>query len=334
MRILRNLSLLLVAYLSIPALHQAASAQFCTATALSTCRTDCSGDAVPPCSTLCAQQCGSGYTSSSQSDQCGDGSGCSSGSFHYQRSCSCQPPPPSCYDDWWGCATSSQCCHNNCNTQTWLCGVNCAQQCGGSTGDSLDCYCSCTGGTPDYAAQNCGGSPILINMSNNGSDHLTSAADGVFFDIFANGTPIRVAWTSADSPVGFLVWDRNRNGTIDDGSELFGSVTRLRNGHMAANGFEALAEWDVNHDRRIDSSDPVYSKLRLWFDLNHNGFSEPDELLSLESVGVLSVETDYRDTHRQDQNGNLYRYEGTAVLRQNRERVVRRIFDVLFKTMQ
>ena len=92
---------------------------------------------------------------------------------------------------------------------------------------------------PGYA------SPILISLRNNSRNYrLTSAVDGVPFDIDADGVLDQVAWTSTDSDVAFLVLDRNDNGVIDDGSELFGTATRKRDGSLAADGFDALLDLD------------------------------------------------------------------------------------------
>src|SRR5262245_26889770 len=74
--------------------------------------------------------------------------------------------------------------------------------------------------------------------------------------------------TSQDSAVALLALDRNDNGVIDDGSELFGTATRKRDGTLAKNGFDALAEFDLNGDGKIDERDAVYSRLRLWIDAN------------------------------------------------------------------
>jgi hypothetical protein len=235
-----------------------------------------------------------------------------------------------CLPDWNGCATSAQCCNSaGCDQHTYKCGVDCSTACGGLP----VCTCQCLRDWQDPNGE-CNASPILVNVANNGSDHLTSALDGVSFDIDADGTPEQVAWTSADSSVAFLVWDRNRNGVIDNGSEFFGTATRLRDGTLAGNGFDALREWDGNRDNRIDSVDPIYSNVRLWFDSNHNGYSDSDELWRLQTIGITTILCDYVESARRDQFGNRYRYEGIALMLSHKEQVVRRIFDVFFEVLR
>lgn len=175
------------------------------------------------------------------------------------------------------------------------------------------------------------GSPVLINMhSNTAEDHLTSAADGVYFDLRATGHPQRIGWTRADAPVGFLALDRNWNGQIDDGRELFGNFTVRSDGTRARNGFEALKDFDLNDDGKIDTTDAVFSQLRLWFDRNHNGRSEPEELMSLAAVGIDAIFTAYTESPRKDRFGNSYRFVGTATIENHRKDLTRRIFDVFF----
>ena len=58
-----------------------------------------------------------------------------------------------------------------------------------------------------------------------------------------------------------MVWDRNNDGVINDGSELFGNNTDLDNGNKAAHGFAALADLDSNGDGVIDASDTAWTEL-------------------------------------------------------------------------
>lgn len=177
----------------------------------------------------------------------------------------------------------------------------------------------------------CGGySPILINLANNGNDRLTSAAQGVWFDLGATGAPVRTAWTRGGSPIGFLALDRNGNGTIDSGVELFGTKTVRLDGTQGPNGFEALKDLDENHDGKIDQRDTAYTTLQFWIDQNHDGFSQPGELLPLMDAGVLAIGTSYVETRRRDQFGNGYTYLGGAELSNGRQR---RVYDVSFVTL-
>ncbi|MBA3242597.1 MAG: hypothetical protein H0T60_15335 [Acidobacteria bacterium] len=155
-------------------------------------------------------------------------------------------------------------------------------------------------------------SPIVIDTLGDGFD-LTDAAGGVSFDIAGSGHPLRISWIRADDA--WLALDRNGNGSIDSGVELFGNYAPQpapRAGE-GKHGFRALAEFDKtaaggNGDRMIDRGDAVFSSLRLWRDANRNGVSEPWELHTLPSLDVARLHLDYNESKRVDEHGNRFRY--------------------------
>ncbi len=110
--------------------------------------------------------------------------------------------------------------------------------------------------------------PLVLNFN-----AATTALGGkkISFDIDLDGTADQVRLPAAGSA--FLALDRNHNGRVDDGSELFGATT--------GNGFAELAELDDDGDGWIDEDDAAFADLRVW-----SGDSKP---LSLKAAGVGAI---------------------------------------------
>lgn len=146
----------------------------------------------------------------------------------------------------------------------------------------------------------------------------------------------------------FLAFDRNGNGTIDNVDELFGNNTLDRDGtsHASTNGFEALGQYDgvrppeggskdvglwvldtAARDHYIDRDDAIYERLSLWFDENHNGVSEPDELVPLARSGVAKIDVEFTPQLEVDDFGNVTLQRSYVMTEQGVRRI---IFDLWF----
>jgi hypothetical protein len=172
-------------------------------------------------------------------------------------------------------------------------------------------------------------SPIVINLGT-ANYQLTGADSPVLFDISATGTPRWVGWTAPDTDQAFLWLDRDHNGKVDSGAELFGTATILRDGTTARNGYVALAEFDDNADGVIDSNDAIWPQLQLWFDFNHDGISQPEEIMPISLSRVRSIDLRYHWAGRRDVFGNLFRYESRVQLDERGHVVNRPIYDIYF----
>lgn len=165
--------------------------------------------------------------------------------------------------------------------------------------------CSCTG------CNGCSGSPVVIDVAGNGIE-LSDAEAGVEFDLDGNNVKEKLSWTLYGTDDAWLALDRNGNGVVDSGAELFGDYTPQPEASNK-NGFLALAEFDKtanggNGDGLIDHQDAIFTSLRLWQDLNHNGVSEVNELHTLAALKIVGLALEFKESKRVDRYGNQFRY--------------------------
>lgn len=159
--------------------------------------------------------------------------------------------------------------------------------------------------------------PILMDLDRDGF-HLAGLNDAVMFDLDADGEPNRISWTAFGKGDAFLVFDRNNNGLIDDGQELFGNATLLASGVPALNGYEALGELDASNfggdgDALLTPADAAWELLQVWTDIDHDGISDPWELQSLAAAGIAQIDTTYLRSNKTDTHGNLFRFRSKAM---------------------
>lgn len=172
-------------------------------------------------------------------------------------------------------------------------------------------------------------SPLVMDLTGQGIK-LTDPENGVYFDLNATGQELRTAWTGSNN-VAFLV--RNLGNGITSGADLFGTATRLSNGQLAGNGFEALKDLDSNNDNLFSPADKAWNQVQLWIDFNHDGVVQPGELSSLDKAGIQYIDLNYVNVMETDPYGNTTKERSTFHRLINGKSVPLLIIDVWFETL-
>ena len=135
--------------------------------------------------------------------------------------------------------------------------------------------------------------PLILDLDGDGIE-TTTVADGKYFDHGQDGFAESSAWVGKDDAI--LAMDKDGNGEIDNGNEIFGDNYIKSDGNKAKSGFDALSDLDTNKDGIINSEDEAFSQLKL---LKGDG-----TLLSLEDAGITSIDLTNTETDIVDENGN------------------------------
>ncbi len=145
--------------------------------------------------------------------------------------------------------------------------------------------------------------PLALDLDGDGLETVGTTA-GVLFDHDASGVRKNTGWIKADD--GLLVFDRNNDGVINNGRELFGDNTLKYDGSgTCADAFEALAQEDTNGDGVVNHLDDNWGSLKVWRDLNQDGISQAEELFTLEELGITSLNLDKKAANQNVAGGVL-----------------------------
>ena len=176
------------------------------------------------------------------------------------------------------------------------------------------------------------GSPLVIDFSSDQKLTLTSIDDRklpVRFDLKDIGVKARAGWVG--KATGLLAIDLNGDGKITSGRELFGEFSHRLDGTKKKfdNGFIALSQYDLNNKGYIDATDPVFDKLLVWFDVNHNGISDSGELKKVSELGIEKIDLHYEILNKPLKiAGNLIPLKAKVTMKDGRQK---NIYDVYFQ---
>jgi hypothetical protein len=121
--------------------------------------------------------------------------------------------------------------------------------------------------------------PLILDLDGDGVETVSLEEAGVWFDHNNNLFAEKSGWLKGDD--GFLVLDANGNGSIDEGTEMFGGVGQ--------SGLAELAGYDSNADGQITMADAIWGELRVWRDLDQDAATDAGELFTLDAAGIAAL---------------------------------------------
>ena len=276
---------------------------------------------------LSRADCGSNTSAWACSDGCCESTACTVGGScgvcgggTFYQSCACSDPSGQACG---GCGTT-QCdgsCYDPCGecffgmgSSCGICGeVQCDATCNdpcawGAPGDGCDPDTGeCDWCSDGFDCDDMDG--VIVDLGGKGFT-LTNGTGGVKSNLVSRG-PVQTAWTAAGTNAGWLVLDLNGDGGIENGFKMFSKAMPQPGKAGSHLGFKALALWDLpanggNGDGQIDANDKVFSRLRLWVDRNHDGMSEPGEMLTMQQAGITAISLRYNSMKWRDAYGNQF----------------------------
>jgi hypothetical protein len=239
-----------------------------------------------------------------------------SGQTTFQENHNCMWGGGGCQEQGQPCSDTSDCCSGACGEVSATC-IPCEVDNNHPQGGCMSEACGACYANEGIYCDPWSGScytPLIVDVNGDGFE-LTNLNNGVRYDAFGTGRTIQSSWVKANSDEAWLVLDRNGNGTIDNGTEMFSSVTPQPQMPLPElrHGFNALVQYDKsenggNADGVLNKDDQIFNSLRLWQDTNRNGIGEPDELHTLPDLGLTSIDMDYKEAKKQDGQGNRFKF--------------------------
>jgi hypothetical protein len=144
----------------------------------------------------------------------------------------------------------------------------------------------------------CCWTPLVVSFD--GEPIRFEAAGAAAFDIGGEGSCLSTDWPTQP----WLALDRDGDGLIGSGRELFGSGTVMTTGVRASHGFEALAEFDVDRDGKITAVDPIFHELVLWSDHDSDRRGALGELVPVAQAELIAIDLGFGRRYDCDERGN------------------------------